>query len=57
VGRERKTTGDVCLDDKKAGVRDMKPPLMPVPELGAVLYLSAATSNLPWNAKMATLMV
>ena len=35
----------------------MKPPFMPVPEVGGVLYLRAATSKLPWKAKMATLMV
>ena len=35
----------------------MKPPFMPVPEVGGVFHLRAATSKLPWKAKFATLMV
>ncbi len=56
VSVETKATGDVCLDDKKMlALSTMKPPFMPVPELGGVVYLRAATSKLPWKAKMATL--
>jgi hypothetical protein len=32
-------------------------PAMPVPEVGGVVYLRAATPSLPWKTKMATLMV
>ncbi len=45
VGGERKATGDVCaLMTRKLALSTMKPPLMPVPEVGGVLYLRAANS-------------
>ncbi len=42
---------------RKLALSTMKSPFMPVPEVGGVLYLRAATSKLPWKAKMPTLMV
>ncbi len=38
-------------------IRTRRPPFMPVPEVGGVLYLRTASSKLPWKAKTATLMV
>ncbi len=42
---------------RKLALSTMKPPFMPVPEVGGVLYLRGATSKLPPRAQMATLMV
>ncbi len=41
----------------KLAMSTMKPPSMPVPGVGGVPHLRAATSKLPWKDKMATLMV
>ncbi len=40
---------------RKLALSTMKPPFMPVPEVGGVLYLRAATSKLLWKDKKATL--
>ncbi len=42
---------------RTTAARNMRSPLELVPEVGGVLYLSAATSKLPWKAKTATLIV
>ena len=51
-GKPRGTCG---LMTRNPALSTMKLHLMPVPEVGGVLYLRAATSKLPWKAKMVAL--
>ena len=48
--------GTCALMTIKLALSTMKTPFVPVPEVGGVLYLRAATSKLPWKAKVATVM-
>ena len=47
---------NVLMPRNKA-VRNMRPPFGLAPDVSGVVYLRAATSKLPWKAKMATLKV